>query len=118
MPYVKPPSVKYNFFRRLYYTLQQVWINRFDSSLRLERKMKKPVNDVLHLEPTEQNRALVREYQALTKEINISPAVVAGLAYGTPKNYRAQRMMQILDEREKKLMRLLEIEKILGFPPR
>lgn len=67
------------------------------------------------LKPTPENRALVAEYEALAREINEMPARMAGLPYNYRKRELGMAVARLVEERETKVARLLELEKLLGF---
>ncbi len=67
------------------------------------------------LEPTDENRKLVREYEALAKEINLIPLRIAGLRRNYRKRDIPQRIAELMTERDEKMARLIEMEKTL-FP--
>lgn len=70
--------------------------------------------DIL-LKPTPENRALIAEYEKLAKEINETPARIAGLSYNYRKRDLPIAIAKIVTERDEKIDRLLELEKLLGF---
>lgn len=67
------------------------------------------------LQPTPENRALIAEYEALAKAINEYPARFAGLPYNYRKKELGMAVARLVEERETKVARLLELETILGF---
>jgi hypothetical protein len=69
----------------------------------------------IQLKPTPENRKLIAEYERLAKEINDTPARIAGLRMNIRKRDLAPHVARLVVERDEKLERLLEIEKILGF---
>lgn len=69
----------------------------------------------IQIKPTPENRALIAEYEKLAKEINDTPARVAGLRMNFRKRDLPMAIAKLVTERDAKLERLLELEKILGF---
>jgi len=67
------------------------------------------------LEPTQENRALVAEYNSLAKSINEIPQRIAGLYQNFRKREIPNRVYMLMQERDEKMLRLLELEKVL-FP--
>ncbi len=60
-------------------------------------------------------KPLLREYEQLAKEINEYPSRVAGLRMNYRKREMPARVEALLTEREQKITKLLEMERIL-FP--
>jgi predicted ATP-grasp superfamily ATP-dependent carboligase len=69
----------------------------------------------IQIKPTPENRKLIAEYERLAKEINDTPARIAGLRMTFRKRDLPAQVARLVVERDEKLERLLEIEKILGF---
>lgn len=67
------------------------------------------------LQPTPENRAFIKEYEALAKEINEYPARFGGLTYTHKNRELSAAVARLSEEREIKVARLLELEKLLGF---
>ena len=80
---------------------------------RLKKKNLRTVN----LEPTAENRKLLHDYNELTKEINDIPARIKGL----PMTYRKRdipfQVARLMQERELKMQKLIEFEKIIFGNP-
>ncbi len=70
---------------------------------------------VRHLEPTPENKELVRRYDALVAEINAIPSRAAGLRMNYRKRDVPMALAKLMAERELKMSLLLEMEKVL-FP--
>lgn len=67
------------------------------------------------MSPTPENRALIAEYKTLEKEINEVPERLAGLRYNNRSRELGAAIVRLTHERDAKVARLLELEKILGF---
>lgn len=67
------------------------------------------------LEPTEENKKLVAEYNALANEINAIPQRIAGLQINFRRRQIPAQTYRLIAERDEMMLRLMEIEKIL-FP--
>lgn len=78
------------------------------------RKQKSELKHV-NLEPTPENKALVKKYEILAAEINAIPARIAGLHMNTRKREIPHRVYSLMKERDLKMAKLMEMEKTL-FP--
>lgn len=67
------------------------------------------------LEPTPENKKLLAEYESLVKAVNSIPSRIAGLRMNYRKRDIPRRVSELLTEREEKMERIIEIEKVL-FP--
>lgn len=67
------------------------------------------------LEPTPENKALLTEYNNLVKAVNSIPSRIAGLRMNYRKRDIPRRVSELLADREEKMQRIIEIEKVL-FP--
>ena len=78
-------------------------------------RMKK--RDLKHvtLEPTPENKAMVKAYEELAAEINAIPSRIAGLHLNFRKREIPHRVYSLMQERDTKMAKLMEMEKVL-FP--
>lgn len=67
------------------------------------------------LEPTEENRKLVAEYNQLAADINAIPQRIVGLQINFRRREIPAHTYRLIAERDEKMARLMDIEKIL-FP--
>ncbi len=67
------------------------------------------------LAPTPENRALVRDYEQLAREITEFPARALGLRMNYRKRDIPMALARLNEEREGKMKQLLDMEKVL-FP--
>lgn len=67
------------------------------------------------LEATPENKKLLAEYEGLVKAVNCIPMRINGLRMNYRKKEIPAQVSRLLTEREEKMERIIEIEKIL-FP--
>lgn len=67
------------------------------------------------LEPTAENRAMLKKYNQLAADINLIPSRLYGLRMNFRKRDIPARVDALLTERDEKMVLLLEMEKTL-FP--